>query len=135
MKKPGASSVKPTSVAHYISLQPKAARAKLREMRALISAAAPGARQEIKWGMPAFSYDRILVMFGAFKRHIGFFPTTSAVKAFRKDLAGFGHSSATIRLPLDAPLPKTLIRRITKFRVMESRARDAKWRTASTRRR
>jgi uncharacterized protein YdhG (YjbR/CyaY superfamily) len=127
--------VRPTSVAHYIALQPRIARAKLREMRALVSAAAPGARQEIKWGMPAFSHERILVMFGAFKRHIGFFPTPSAVKAFKKDLAGFRHSSATIQLPLDAPLPKTLIRRITKFRVMESRARDAKWRTASPRRR
>ena len=120
---------KPTSIPQYIAAAPKEARGKLREMRALISAAAPGAKQSLKWGMPAFSYDRILVTFAAFRNHIGFFPTPSAVRAFRKDLARFKTSSATIQLPLDAPLPKTLIRRITKFRVKERRSRDAKWRS------
>jgi len=119
---------KPATIPEYIAAAPKEARGKLREMRALIAAAAPGATQGLKWGMPAFSYDRILVTFAAFKHHIGFFPTPSAVRAFRKELARFKTSSATIQLPLDAPLPRMLIRRITKFRVMESRARDAKWR-------
>jgi uncharacterized protein YdhG (YjbR/CyaY superfamily) len=118
---------KPTTVAEYIAAEPKAARAKLREMRALVAAAAPGATQSLKWGMPAFSYERILVTFAAFKKHIGFFPTPSAVRAFKKDLAGFKTSSATIQLPLDRPLPRALITRITKFRVREARARDAKW--------
>jgi uncharacterized protein YdhG (YjbR/CyaY superfamily) len=67
--------MKPRTVPEYIAAAPKPARAKLREMRALISAAAPGATQSLKWGMPAFSYQRILVIFGAFKRHIGFFIT------------------------------------------------------------
>ena len=122
--------VRPTSIAHYISLHPKPHRATLREMRALIAAAAPKSRQELKWGMPAFCDDRILVVFGAFKQHIGFFPTPSAIRAFKKDLAGYKVSSATIQFPLDAPLPKALIRRIVKFRVKESRANDAKWRAA-----
>jgi uncharacterized protein YdhG (YjbR/CyaY superfamily) len=121
--------VKATSVAQYISLHPKPVRAKLREMRAVIAAAAPRASQEIKWGMPAFSHDRILVMFGGFKRHIGFFPTPSAIRAFRKELAGYKVSSATIQFPLDQPLPRALIRRITRFRVMESAIRGARWRT------
>jgi uncharacterized protein YdhG (YjbR/CyaY superfamily) len=99
-------------------------------MRALIAAAAPGATQELKWGMPAFSYDRILVMFGGFSKHIGFFPTPSVIRAFKKDLAAYRCSSATIQFPLDAPLPRALIRRITRFRVQESAAGDAKWRTA-----
>jgi uncharacterized protein YdhG (YjbR/CyaY superfamily) len=121
--------IRPTSIAQYISLHPKPARARLRQMRALVAAAAPGAKQEIKWGMPAFSRDRILVMYGGFKQHIGFFPTPSAIRAFKKELAGFKVSSATIQFPLDAPLPKALIRRITKFRVQESGVRDAKWRS------
>jgi uncharacterized protein YdhG (YjbR/CyaY superfamily) len=120
---------KPRTIPEYIAAAPKEARGKLREMRALIAAAAPGATQGLKWGMPAFSYGRILVTFAAFKHHIGFFPTPSAVRAFRKELTRFRTSSAAIQLPLDAPLPKMLIRRITKFRVMESRARDAKWRS------
>src|SRR5215510_5565631 len=122
--------VRATSVAHYISLHPQVIRGKLREMRAIIKAAAPKVREEIKWGMPTFSYDRILVIFGGFKNHVGLFPTPSAVRAFKKELAGYKHSSNTIQFPLDQPLPKALIRRIVKFRVAESRERDAKWRTA-----
>lgn len=125
--------VRATSVAHYISLHPKVVRTRLREIRALIAAAAPGARQEIKWGMPAFTRDRILVMFGGFKKHVGFFPTPSVIRAFRKDLAGYKVNSASVQFPLDQPLPKTLIRRMTKFRVAESAAPDAKWRTRGDR--
>ena len=119
------------SIADYIAAHPKPVRAKLREMRALIAAAAPGAKQGLKWGMPAFSHDRILVTFGGFKKHIGFFPTPSVIRAFRKELAGYKVTSATIQFPLDAPLPRTLIRRITRFRVLESGLRDAKWRSST----
>jgi uncharacterized protein YdhG (YjbR/CyaY superfamily) len=120
---------RPTTVSEYISSAPKEARGKLREMRALVGAAAPGATQSLKWGMPSFSYARILVTFAAFKKHIGFFPTPSAVRAFKDQLGAFKTSSATIQLPLDKPLPRALITRITKFRVKEAKARDAKWRT------
>ena len=120
---------RPTTVSEYIAAAPKEARAKLREMRALVSAAAPGATQSLKWGMPAFSYSRILVTFAAFRKHIGFFPTPSAVRAFKDQLAGYKTASASIQLPLDKPLPRALITRITKFRVQEAKSRDAKWMT------
>ena len=133
MKVEGAySPLKPATIAEYIAAAPKEARAKLREMRALISAAAPGATQDLKWGMPAFSYDRILVTFAAFKQLIGFFPTPPAVRAFKTELAKFKTSSATIQFQLDQPLPKALIRKITAFRVKEARSKDAKWRLASS---
>ena len=120
---------KPASVSEYISAAPKQARARLREMRALIAAAAPGATQALKWGMPSFSYQRILVTFAGFREHISLFPTPAAIRAFRQDLAKYQTSSATIQFPLDRPLPKALIRRIVAFRVKQARAKDAKWRT------
>jgi uncharacterized protein YdhG (YjbR/CyaY superfamily) len=120
---------RPTTVSEYIAAAPKEARGKLRELRALIAAAAPGATQSLKWSMPAFSHARILVTFAAFKRHIGFFPTPSAIREFRKELAGFKTSAGTVQLPYDKPLPRALITRITKFRVRELKARDAKWMT------
>jgi uncharacterized protein YdhG (YjbR/CyaY superfamily) len=120
--------MKPRTVPEYIAAAPKPARAKLREMRALISAAAPGATQSLKWGMPAFSYQRILVIFGAFKRHIGFFITPSVKRAFQKELAGYKTASSSVQLPLDSPLPRALIRKITAYRVKQERAQDAKWR-------
>jgi uncharacterized protein YdhG (YjbR/CyaY superfamily) len=120
---------KPSSVSEYISAAPKQARARLREMRALIAAAAPGATQTLKWGMPSFSLQRILVTFAGFREHISLFPTPAAIRAFRQELVKYQTSSATIQFPLDRPLPKGLIRRIVALRVMQVRAQDAKWRT------
>lgn len=121
--------IRPTSIAEYIDAAPKETQKKLREMRACIRKAAPGAKESLKWGMPAFSYKRILVTFAAFKHHIGFYPTPSAVKAFAKELSRFKTASASIQFPLKLPLPLPLIRKITQFRVQENIASDAKWRT------
>jgi uncharacterized protein YdhG (YjbR/CyaY superfamily) len=120
---------RPRNVNEYIDATPKAAQKKLREMRACIRAVAPGATESLKWGMPAFSYQRVLVTFAAFKHHIGFYPTPSAVKAFADDLSKFVTASASIQFPLEKPLPRALIRKITEFRVRESIEKDGKWRT------
>ena len=120
---------KPNTITEYITAAPKEARAKLREMRACIHKAAPGATEGLKWGMPAFSYRRILVTFAAFKHHIGFYPTPSAVKAFAKNLTKFNTAKGSIQFPLEKPLPLPLIRKITEFRVRESNEQDKKWKS------
>ena len=117
------------SITEYFNAAPQDARKKLREMRACIRASAPGARESLKWGMPAFSYRRILVTFAAFNHHIGFYPTPSAVRAFANDLSKFDTGKGSIRFPLEKPLPLPLIRKITAFRVRESIEKDGKWRT------
>src|SRR5712671_6204917 len=104
---------RPKSITAYIHAAPKEARKKLREMRACIRTAAPGAKESPKRGMPAFSYRRILVTFAAFKHHIGFYPTPSAVRAFAKDLSKFATAKGSIQFPLEKPLPLRLIRKIT----------------------
>jgi uncharacterized protein YdhG (YjbR/CyaY superfamily) len=124
-----AKKARPTNITEYINGAPKEARKKLREMRTCIRAAAPGAEESLKWGMPAFSYRRILVTFAAFQHHIGFYPTPSAVRAFAKDLSKFATARGSIQFPLEKPLPLPLIRKITAFRVRESLEQDRKWRT------
>jgi uncharacterized protein YdhG (YjbR/CyaY superfamily) len=123
------SKARPKTVTEYIDAAPKEAQKKLREMRACIRKAAPGAKEGLKWGMPAFSYKRILVAFAAHQHHIGFYPTPSAVRAFAKDLAKFATAKGSIQFPLEKPLPLPLIRKITAFRVRESLNQDKKWKT------
>jgi len=123
------SKARPKSITEYIHAAPKEAQKKLREMRACIRTSAPGAKESLKWGMPAFSYGRILVTFAAHKHHIGFYPTPSAVKAFANDLTKFATAKGSIQFPLERPLPLPLIRKITAFRVRESTEKDRKWRT------
>ena len=120
---------RPKNITEYISAAPKEAQKKLREMRACIRKSAPGAKESLKWGMPAFSYGRILVTFAVFPHHIGFYPTPSAVKAFAKELSKYVTASASVQFPLEKPLPFSLIRKITAFRVRENVENDGKWRT------
>ena len=94
---------KPKSITEYIAAAPKEAQGKLRQMRTCIRSAAPGAKESLKWGVPAFSYHRILVTFAAFKHHIGFYPTPRAVKAFAKDLSQYKTGGSSIQFPLDKP--------------------------------
>ncbi|MEP7141229.1 MAG: DUF1801 domain-containing protein [Ferruginibacter sp.] len=121
--------IKPLSIEEYIQAAPEEAREILYQMHACISDAAPGALQSLKWGMPAYSYHRILVTFAVFAHHIGFYPTPSAVDAFAKPLSKFKTAKGSVQFPLLKPLPLTLIRKITLFRVRESLGGDIKWRS------
>lgn len=118
---------KPTTVSEYIAIAPKSAQKKLREMRACLKSVTPKATESLKWSIPAFSYERILYTYAGFKQHIGFYPTPSAVRAFKKELANYKTAKGSIQFPLDKPLPLGLIKKIAKFRQKELKDKDAKW--------
>lgn len=119
--------IKPANIADYIAAAPEPAREKLIQLYDCIRTAAPGATEGLKWGMPAFSYQRILVTFAGFKKHIGFYPTPSAVQAFEKRLTKYTTAANSIQFPLNKALPLALIRKITLFRVKECLQEDKKW--------
>ena len=118
---------RPRTVGEYILAAPKEARQKLRDLRACVRAAAPGATESLKWGMPSFSHKRILVCYAAFQRHVGFFPTPGPVRAFAKELKGYRTAKGSVQLPYEKPLPLGLIQRMVKFRVRECKEKDVKW--------
>jgi len=111
----------------YISTFPIEVQKRLQAIRKCIQAAAPGAKESIKWGMPAFSYKRILVTYAAFKSHIGLYPTPSAIEAFRAKLIKYKTAKGSIQFQNNEALPLPLITQIVKFRVKESIIQDAKW--------
>ncbi len=110
----------PQNIDEYISGSPNDIQEKLKELRETIKKAAPGAEEKISYGMPAFTLNGILVYFAAQTRHIGFYPTSSGVKAFIQELGSYKTSKGAIQFPLDRPLPLELIARIVKFRVREN---------------
>lgn len=121
--------LKPTTIEEYINAAPPELQTRLFQLHKCIREAAPAAVEGLKWNMPAYSYERILVTFALFKNHIGFYPTPSVIKAFTKDLKKYKTASGSVQLPLEKPLPLALIRKLVKFRVKETRAKDAKWKT------
>lgn len=118
---------KPLTVAQYISAAPKEAQKKLREIRAVLKKAAPKATEALKWGSPVFEENRILFAYAAFKTHINFMPTPSAMKQFEEELKGYKTGKGSIQFSYDRPLPKGLVTKIAKFRVQELREKDVRW--------
>ena len=118
---------KPKTIAQYIKAAPKEAQPKLRELHKLLREVAPDAEEGLKWSMPAFSYQRILFAFAAFKKHIGFYPTPAPLVAYAKELTGFKTSKGAIQLPYDQPLPVELIKKLAAHRVHDLVENDAKW--------
>ena len=115
----------PQSVDEYIAGFPPEVQEILQQVRTTISEAAPDAEEAIKYRIPTFTLEGNLVHFGAFKKHIGFYPTPSGLEQFKDELAGYEGSKGAVRFPLDKPVPYDLIRAIVKFRVKENLERAA----------
>ncbi|MDQ2719660.1 MAG: DUF1801 domain-containing protein [Bacteroidota bacterium] len=103
----------------YISTQPEDVKVVLEKIRETIRQAAPGAEETISYQMPAFKMQGILVYFAAYKNHIGFYPTSSGIEAFKKELSVYESSKGAVKFPIKKPVPLTLISEIVKFRMKE----------------
>ncbi|MFN6088707.1 MAG: iron chaperone [Cyclobacteriaceae bacterium] len=108
------------TVDEYIAVQPANVREKLERLRLTIKKAAPKAEEEISYMMLAYKFHGVLVYFGAYQNHIGFYPTGSGISAFKKELSVYEGSKGTVRFPIDKPLPLTLIKKIVRFRLKEN---------------
>lgn len=89
----------PKTIADYIRAAPREAQRNLREIRALLKKAAPGAKEGMKWRSPVFEKKRILFAFAAFKSHINFMPTPAAMKPYKKELAKYKTGKGSIQFP------------------------------------
>lgn len=118
MKPAGAA---PATIDDYIAGQPPEIAAILAKIRLTIrEAAPPQAREKISYGMPTFALNGDLVSFGAFKKHIGFFPPVRD-ETLKAEAAIYAGEKGNLRFPLGGPIPYDLIGRIVKARVKESR--------------
>lgn len=117
---------KTATIDAYIKRFPESTAKLLEQIRSTIRKAAPGATEKISYGIPTFYDNGNLVHFAAFKNHIGFFPTPSAIEAFQKELEAYKTSKGTVQLPMTDPPPLKLIERIVKFRVKENAQKKPK---------
>lgn len=112
------------SIDAYIATAPESVRDRLEAIRATIQAAAPEAVEAIKYRLPTFVLGQNLVHFGAFRNHVGFYPTSSGIAHFAEELRDYATSRGAVQFPHDRPLPLDLVRKIVEFRVSEVRAKS-----------
>ena len=111
------------SVDEYIASFPSKVQAILEELRQTIRKTVPQAEEKISYRIPTFKLHRNLVRFAAYEKHIGFYPTSSGIRAFQKQISAYKSSKGAVQFPIDESLPLALIVRIVKFRVKEESAR------------
>lgn len=92
----------------------------LQKIRQLIKDLVPKAKETISYQIPTFKLNGNLVHFAAYKNHIGFYPTPSAIKEFKKELSIYRLGKGTIQFPINQPIPYDLIKKIVKFRINEN---------------
>ena len=115
---------KPKDVDEYLATMPEEARAALQELRKLIQAAAPDAKEAFVYGVPGFKLGgRPLAAYAGFKHHCGFYPMSPAVLgAHAEDLKHYDTSEGTIRFQPEEPLPSALVTKLVKARAAELQA-------------
>lgn len=109
-----------TNIDEYIQGYPKDVQKILKEIRATIKKAAPGAEEAIKYAIPTFMLNGNLVFFAAYENHIGFYPAPTGAEAFKKELSVYKTGKGSVQFPIDKPMPLGLITKIVKFRVKEN---------------
>jgi uncharacterized protein YdhG (YjbR/CyaY superfamily) len=110
----------PGNIDEYIAGFPQDVQAMLEKIRTTIRRAAPGAEETISYQIPTFTLKGNLVHFAAFKKHIGFYPTSTGIAKFKDELAAYKSAKGSVQFPLDKPIPYGLIGRIVRFRVREN---------------
>lgn len=109
----------------YIAGFPQDVQKILQQIRITIQKAAPDAEEAIKYQIPTFVLNGNLVHFAAFQKHIGFYPTSSGIAAFKDELSEYDSAKGSVQFPLDKAMPLALIRNIVRFRVKEAREKLA----------
>jgi uncharacterized protein YdhG (YjbR/CyaY superfamily) len=108
------------TIDEYVASFPKNIQDILQQLRRVIKESAPMAEETINYGIPTFKLNGNLAHFAAFKNHIGFYPTPSAILAFKKELSPYKQAKGSVQFSIDTPLPFDLIKKIVTYRVKEN---------------
>jgi uncharacterized protein YdhG (YjbR/CyaY superfamily) len=116
------------SVDEYIAAAPKDVQPKLREVRAAIRDVAPDAGESISYGMPFYNYKGEsgykgrFCYFGLQKAHIGLYIPPPIIEEHLDELAEYETTKSALHLPLNRPIPISLIKKLVKDRLKRHEA-------------
>jgi len=111
------------TIDEYIAQFPSDTQEILNKLRQVIHETVPEAVEKISYQMPTFELHGNLVLFAAYKNHIGFYPTPSGIEMFKDELSSYKGAKGSVQFPINKQLPYELIRRIVNFRVKENKSK------------
>ena len=127
-KAPAASAVGSKAIDAYIRRAPTAARGPLGQVRRAIRSVAPDAVEVISYSMPGFSYPGydyrgMFAWFALQNGYIGLYVRPPTIADHRRELAGYRTTKSAVHLPLDRPIPISLVRTLVRASRAAMRAR------------
>lgn len=106
------------SIDEYIEACPPDSRAYLQEIRKLIRALVPDAKERISYQIAAFERNgKNIIHFAGWKKHVSLYPVPAGSEAFERQVAKYVDGKGTVKFPLDEPLPIKLIEKVIKLHV------------------
>ena len=112
----------PTTIAEYIAGFDGDTMDRLTLMYETIKKEAPEAMESISYGLPTFKmHNRPVIYFGGFAHHIGLYATPDGHDEFEEELSKYKRGKGSVQFPDDRPLPLDLIKRITRYRVKQTK--------------
>jgi uncharacterized protein YdhG (YjbR/CyaY superfamily) len=108
----------------YLASLEEPKRSTLTTLRLSILGIIPEAEQCISYGLPAFRVQgKVIAGFGAFKNHLSYLPHSGSVfPELGDELAKYKTSSGALQFPVDAPLPKALVKKLVTTRLRQALA-------------
>lgn len=109
----------------YIAKAPKEAQTTMKELRRIIKAACPVAKERISYGIVFFEYRSSgypgrMIYFGVAKHHIGVYIVPKHLPpALQKQVEKYKKAKSTLHLPIGEKIPGTMIRQLVKIRMKE----------------
>lgn len=120
-------------VGEYLAKAPKAVQPKLREIRAAIIDAAPGATERTDYfAWPGYSYDDgydydgMFAWFSLKEPHVRLHVRPPVIQNHKKELAAFFTTKAVVGFTSDKAIPKTLVKKLVKASIKVMKETKAK---------
>ncbi len=108
-----------TVIDDYLKKIEPSKRKELERIRTFARKIVPDAEEMISYAMPTLKYQgKPFLGFDAHENHIGIYPYSGQVIETLKDqLHEYGLSSGAIRVPLDKPIPESLLKQVINCRL------------------
>jgi uncharacterized protein YdhG (YjbR/CyaY superfamily) len=106
----------------YLASVEEPKRSTLTALRHTILAIVPDAEQCISYGHPAFRVQgKVIAGFAAFKNHLSYLPHSGSVfPELGNELVTYKTSTGALQFPVDAPLPKALVKKLVTTRLRQA---------------